>query len=149
MAAEAGVLGTPFVRLNDFAGRLSYLNELEQDYRLGFGHKTNDVEGFYASIQQWLDTPDRKAICAQRREKMLSEKIDYARFLTWFIESYPDSAHIMREDPEYQWRFRQLPIIDYFFDNGSISKKHSKIQLYRLKTRISSYLCSDKTRRVW
>ena len=106
MAAEAGVLGTPFVRLNDFAGRLSYLNELEQDYRLGFGHKTNDVEGFYASIQQWLDTPDRKAICAQRREKMLSEKIDYARFLTWFIESYPDSARIMKDDPDYQWIFR-------------------------------------------
>lgn len=106
MAAEAGVLGTPFVRLNDFVGRLSYLNELERDYRLGFGHKTNDVEGFYASIQKWLDTPDRKVICAQRREKMLSEKIDYAKFLTWFIESYPDSARIMRDNPDYQWRFQ-------------------------------------------
>lgn len=29
MAAEAGVLGTPFVRFNDFVGRLSYLHELE------------------------------------------------------------------------------------------------------------------------
>lgn len=106
MAAEAGVLGTPFVRLNDFAGRLSYLNELEQQYHLGFGHKTDDVEGFYASIRHWLAMPDRKAVCAERRDRMLSEKIDYARFLTWFIESYPDSARIMREDPGYQWRFR-------------------------------------------
>lgn len=106
MAAEAGVLGTPFVRFNDFVGRLSYLNELENKYHLGRGHKTNDVEGFYASIQYWLDTPDRKDICAERRQKMLSEKIDYAKFLTWFIESYPDSARIMREDPDYQWRFR-------------------------------------------
>ena len=106
MAAEAGVLGTPFVRFNDFVGRLSYLNELEIDYQLGFGHKTNDVEGFFASIQRWLDTPDRKAICASRRKKMLSEKIDYSRFLTWFIENYPDSARIMRENPDYQWRFK-------------------------------------------
>ena len=106
MAAEAGVLGTPFVRLNDFSGRLAYLNEIENVYQLGYSHKSADIEGFFQSIQKWLDTPDRKAICAQRREKMLSEKIDYAKFLTWFIESYPDSARIMREDPDYQWRFK-------------------------------------------
>ena len=106
MAAEAGVLGTPFVRFNDFAGRLSYLNELERVYKLGFGHKTNDVEGFFQSIQYWLDMPERKEVCAERREKMLSEKIDYAQFLTWFIESYPDSERIMRENPDYQWRFK-------------------------------------------
>ncbi len=106
MAAEAGVLGTPFVRLNDFVGRLSYLNELERSYYLGFGHKTDDVEGFYESIRKWLAIPDRKLLCQERREKMLSEKIDYARFLTWFIESYPDSVSIMREDPGYQWKFK-------------------------------------------
>ena len=106
MAAEAGVLGTPFVRFNDFVGRLSYLNELENDYHLGFGHKTNDVDGFYASIQRWLDTPDRKALCEERRQKMLSEKIDYAQFLTWFIENYPESQKIMRENPDYQFRFK-------------------------------------------
>lgn len=106
MAAEAGVLGTPFVRFNDFVGRLSYLNELENDYRLGFGHKTDDVEGFYASIQRWLDLPDRKEICAERRLKMLSEKIDYTQFLTWFIENYPESVSVMRDDPDFQNRFK-------------------------------------------
>lgn len=39
MAAEAGVLGIPFIRFNDFVGRLGYLNELEQIYQLGFGFK--------------------------------------------------------------------------------------------------------------
>ena len=106
MAAEAGVLGTPFVRFNDFVGRLSYLNELENKYRLGFGHKTNDVAGFYASIQKWLDFPERKVVCEDRRNKMLSEKIDYSQFLTWFIENYPKSWDIMKENPDYQFRFR-------------------------------------------
>lgn len=106
MAAEAGVLGTPFVRFNDFVGRLSYLNELENDYQLGFGHKTDDIEGFYASIQRWLDMPDRKSVCAERRQKMLAEKIDYAQFLTWFIEQYPESVRIMKENPDYQLRFK-------------------------------------------
>lgn len=120
MAAEAGVLGTPFVRLNDFVGRLSYLHELEcpkepgfvkdvhvpddKHYCLGYGHKSNDVEGFYRSIQKWLDTPNRKEICAKRREQMLSEKIDYAKFLTWFIENYPTSAKEAKNANEEFWK---------------------------------------------
>jgi hypothetical protein len=115
MAAEAGVLGVPFVRLNDFVGRLSYIHELEAPtdytprsngyiptidkhvpdalhYSLGYGHKTADVEGFFKSIEKWLAMPARKEICQERKQKMLSEKVDYAKFLTWFIENYPASA---------------------------------------------------------
>ncbi len=130
MAAEAGVVGTPFVRLNDFVGRLSYLHELEAPtdfaprsdgyipkidahvpdnthYSLGYGHKTADVEGFFASIERWLAMPDRKEVCAERRAKMLSEKVDYAKFLTWFIENYPASAEETRNaDTEFWKRFR-------------------------------------------
>lgn len=123
MAAEAGVVGTPFVRLNDFVGRLSYLHELEAPtdytprsdgyvprvdahvpdevhYSLGYGHKTADVEGFFASIERWLAMPDRKAVCAERRAKMLSEKVDYAKFLTWFIEQWPKSGEAMKAAPK-------------------------------------------------
>ena len=106
MAAEAGVLGTPFVRLNDFSGRLAYLNEIENVYQLGFSHKATDIDGFFQSIQQWLDTPDCKALCQARREKLLNQKIDLALFLTWFIESYPDSPRILLDKPEFQWRFK-------------------------------------------
>lgn len=123
MAAEAGVLGTPFVRFNDFVGRLSYIHELEYPtdytprkdgyvpfvdkhvpdevhYCLGYGHKTADVEGFYRSIEKWMAEPNRKEICAERRERMLSEKIDYAKYLTWFIENYPASQQDTRENQE-------------------------------------------------
>ena len=130
MAAEAGVVGTPFVRLNDFVGRLSYLHELEAPtdytprsdgyvprvdahvpdkvhYSLGYGHKTADVEGFFGSIERWLAMPDRKQVCAERRAKMLSGKVDYAKFLTWFIENYPQSAEQTRNaDIEFWKRFR-------------------------------------------
>lgn len=126
MAAEAGVLGTPFVRLNDFVGRLSYLHELEAPtdftprsdgyvpkidahvpdevhYSLGYGHKTADVEGFFKSIERWLAMPERKQVCAERRAKMLSEKVDYAKFLTWFIENYPQSVDAVRMADKSFW----------------------------------------------
>jgi len=106
MAAEAGVLGTPFVRFNDFVGRLSYLNEMEQVYQLGYGHKTNDVSGMLNSIKTLVENKDRKMITKEKRQKMLFEKIDFAKFQLWFIENYPDSAKIMKENPDYQYNFK-------------------------------------------
>lgn len=106
MAAEAGVLGVPFIRFNDFVGRIGYLRELEEVYQLGFGIKTNEVDKLYQTIKKLLDMPERKAVFQERRQKMLSEKIDYAKFLTWFIDNYPESSKIMKENPEYQYNFK-------------------------------------------
>lgn len=109
MAAEAGVLGVPFVRYNDFVGRIGYLNELEDEFHLGFGIKASDkgsAEKMYKVVEDLLATPNLKEEWQERRQRMLSEKIDYAKFLTWFIENYPESRRTMKETPEYQYRFR-------------------------------------------
>lgn len=120
MAAEAGVLGTPFVRFNDFVGRIGYLRELEDVYQLGYGiHATpltedspirrvdgtiqpSGTEALYNVVEQLvaMSTEERKHLFTVRREKMLSEKIDYAKFLTWFIENYPNSQHQTLEKQE-------------------------------------------------
>lgn len=112
MAAEAGVLGVPFVRFNDFVGRIGYLRELEDIYELGYGiHATqlteespirradgseqpSGVEQLYSRVEQLVAMPaeQRRTIFAARREKMLTDKIDCAKFLTWFVENYPASA---------------------------------------------------------
>jgi predicted glycosyltransferase len=112
MAAEAGVLGTPFVRFNDFVGRIGYLRELEDVYNLGYGiHATplpkdssirrNDgkiqpsgVDTLYETVECLVSMTanERKTIFSLRREKMLADKIDYAKYLTWFIENYPQSV---------------------------------------------------------
>lgn len=109
MAAEAGVLGVPFVRFNDFVGRIGYLNELENGYRLGFGIKASEEgapEKMYQVVKQLLAMPDLKEEWQLRRQKMLADKIDYAQFLTWFIEDYPESRKMMLENPDYQYRFK-------------------------------------------
>lgn len=109
MAAEAAVLGVPFVRYNDFVGRIGYLNELENVYHLGFGIKASEegsADKMYKTVEDILSMPDLKFEWQRRRQKMLSEKIDYAAFLTWFVENYPESHKIMKENPDYQWRFK-------------------------------------------
>ena len=105
MAAEAGVLGVPFVRFNDFVGRIGYLKELEDVYMLGYGIKTDQEDKLFSTVEELLKMPDRSAVFHERCKKMLSEKINYAAFLTWFIVSYPESRETMRSDPEYQLRF--------------------------------------------
>ncbi len=112
MAAEAGVLGTPFVRYNDFVGRIGYLTELEDKYKLGFGIKPGDPEALLSTIEGLINTENVKAVFAERRKAMLRDKIDVARFMTWFIEEYPESAIIMRHNPSYQDRFKSLYIQD-------------------------------------
>ncbi len=95
MAAEAGVLGVPFIRFNDFVGRIGYLRELEDDYHLGYGFRTHEQDGLLKTLQELLSMEDRTAVFQDRRRKMLEDKIDYRCFLTSFISGYPESKSEM------------------------------------------------------
>ena len=106
MAAEAGVLGVPFLRFNDFVGRIGYLRELEDVYHLGFGIKTNEVDKLYDIVGSLIAMEGRREVFQKRRTKMLSDKIDFASFLTWFIEEYPRSKKAFRENRDIQNQFK-------------------------------------------
>jgi hypothetical protein len=112
MAAEAGVLGVPFVRFNDFVGRIGYLNELENDYELGYGIKASSdgsVDALCSRVENLvaMKADERKVKFAERRAKMLSDKIDCAKFLTWFVDNYPASADAARKaDAEFWTKFK-------------------------------------------
>lgn len=92
MASEAAVLGTPSLRFNDFVGRLSYLEDLEHNYGLTTGIKTNEPEKLLNKIDEFLNTPDLKKEWSIRRTKMLSEKIDLTAFMVSLFENYPSTA---------------------------------------------------------
>ena len=106
MTSEAAVLGTPAIRCNTFVGRIHYLEEEEHKYNLTYGFRPEQSEAMFAKIDELLSMHNLKEEWQARRQKMLSEKIDYAQFLTWFIENYPESQKVMRENPEEQFRFK-------------------------------------------
>jgi len=114
MAAEAGVLGTPFIRFNDFVGRIGYLNELENIYQLGYGIKTNEKEKLFEVLKTLISMHERSAIFIRRKERMLSDKIDFAEFLTNFIQNYPTSYLTMKKNNEFK-----LKNIDFCYDTYS------------------------------
>lgn len=103
MAAEAGVLGVPFVRFNDFVGRIGYLRELEDIYHLGFGVKTNEAGTLFRTVEYLISMTGRKEEFQKRRTKMLENKMNLSKFLTWYIEQYPQSKETFKQNPDIQY----------------------------------------------
>jgi len=106
MTSEAAVLGTPAIRSNSFVGRISYLEEEEHRYGLTFGFRPDQKDAMFAKIDELLAMKDLKEEWQRRRDKMLADKIDVTAFMVWFIENLPESATIMREQPEFQYNFK-------------------------------------------
>ena len=131
MAAEAGVSGVPFVRFNDFVGRIGYLRELEDVYELGYGiHASvlpadspirrtdgsvqpSGVVELYKRVETLVNmhADERRVLWSARRNQMLSDKVDCAKFLTWFIENYPSSVEATRKADENSLGFLRLSLL--------------------------------------
>ena len=106
MSVEAAMLGLPSLRFSDFSGRISVLEELENKYKLTFGIKTTESNKLIRKMEEILSMPNCHQNFQERRTNMLSEKIDVTAFLIWFIEKYPESRKIMKENPDFQFNFR-------------------------------------------
>ena len=106
MSVEAAMLGIPSVRFSDFAGRISVLEVLEQKYQLTYGVPTDKPEQLLEKVNSLLSDTTLRETFQKRRDTMLNDNIDVTAFLTWFIENYPESHKIMKENPDYQLLFK-------------------------------------------
>lgn len=106
MTSEAAVLGTPSIRSNSFAGRIAYLEEEEHRYNLTYGFKPDDTERMFNKIEELLNMKTLKQEWQRRRQIMLQDKIDVTAFLVWFVENYPKSSEIIKQNPNHQNNFK-------------------------------------------
>lgn len=105
MASESAVLGTPAIYVNDlWAGST---NE-EDKYGLLYSFKTDENSQKMAILKavELLEDRKTKYRMLKKRQKFLKEHIDPTAFLVWFIENYPESKKIMKENPNYQYNFK-------------------------------------------
>jgi hypothetical protein len=101
MASEAGVLGTPSIYVSTI---VRYYNVDQEQY--GLVHNFLSFNGVIKKIDEILDIPERKKEYKNRQSDFLKQKIDFTAFLTWFVEEWPNSFKIMKENPDYQYRFK-------------------------------------------
>jgi len=88
MATEAGVLGTPSIYLSSLVGTMGNFEELEK-YGLVYSFQDQDLA--LDKALQFLEEKKLKEKWQKKRVKMLNDKIDVTKFMTNFIENYPES----------------------------------------------------------
>jgi uncharacterized protein len=106
MTSEAAVLGTPAFRCNDFVGKISVMNEKEEKYGLSYNYSPKDFNKMYAKLEEVISKKNFKKGFQQKREDMLSDKIDLSKFMIWLFENYPNSISEYQNNPDIQYRFR-------------------------------------------
>jgi predicted glycosyltransferase len=101
MASESGVLGTTAVYINSI--RRSYCEDQE---KFGLVYNFQDSKKAIFKIRDLVSHAEKLVNQKESRKSLLKEKIDLTAFLVWFIEKYPLSASIMKNNPDYQFKFR-------------------------------------------
>ncbi len=106
MTTEAALLGVPALKCNSFAGRLAVPNMLENRYDLCYSFKPGDFDKFLAKAEELVDTPAIKEHWATKVQAFANDHIDATAFFIWFIENYPRSKRIIKDNPEYIYNFK-------------------------------------------
>ena len=106
MCVEAAILGTPSIRFSDFAGKIGVLEELEQKYDSTYGFPVREINSLYKKIDELLINDNIREDWQNKRTKMLEDKIDVTSFWTWLIDSYPESIGTLKNNPNYQDKFK-------------------------------------------
>jgi len=104
MATEAAILGTPSIYLSSIKEKLGNMDELCRRYGLIYCYDRDD-DALEKAIEL-VRMPDVKAAWKKKRDRLLGEKIDVTAFMVWFVENYPKSIDIIREDPLIQYRLK-------------------------------------------
>jgi hypothetical protein len=102
MASEAAVLGVPSIYIDE-VGR-GYTDE-EGEWGLVHNFKPKEQDLAIKKAEE-LILLDNVQEFRKKRDKFLKDKIDVTAFTVWFVENYPESAKIMKENPDYQNRFK-------------------------------------------
>ena len=102
MAAEAAVLGIPAIFVS--AEKFAYISELE-DYGLLYHFHPENLHSSLEKLDTILSGDPQTNYFQKSRDVLLREKVDMTAFMTWFVETLPESARIMEEDLEYVQKF--------------------------------------------
>lgn len=101
MASECAILGTPAVYINSMEA--GTINEQE---KLGLVYHFRNGEGVIKKINELLVNSNLKENAQLKSDILIKSNIDLTAFLVWFVENYPESIQIIKNNPQYQYNFK-------------------------------------------
>jgi hypothetical protein len=104
-ASECAVLGTHAIYVNSL--KLGYIHEEDEKYHLVSDFSDPDCtdQHVIGKAKNLLSDVFLRNKGKMKRSALLRDKIDVTGFLIWFIEHYPESIKIWRDDPEIKNQF--------------------------------------------
>jgi predicted glycosyltransferase len=101
MSTESAILGTPALFVS--TSRRGYTDELESKYDMlyTFSDPHDAQKKALEKAIELLEDKDTKKKWQKKRKILLDEKIDVTKFMTEFIEGYPESFHILQKNNVY------------------------------------------------
>lgn len=106
MCAEACILGTPSIEVDDWYSDFEQYKLLNEKYGLLYGFTSNDSDQIINKIYELVANKNSSDERKSRRDAFLSEQIDLSEFMIWLFENYPRSASEFLSDPTIQNRFK-------------------------------------------
>ncbi len=106
MCAEAGYLGTPFIWYSHFFGKVFYLDEMINKYKLGYGIELGNEKKLFSVMEKIVSHSNYKNENLKRRDTLLKEKINLSNFMIWLFENYPKSIDKIKKNPDFQFNFK-------------------------------------------
>lgn len=101
MTSECAMLGTPAIYVNSLDA-----GTLQDQAKIGLIFSFRNSIGVIDKVRELLKTTSLKEDFRHRRNQLISENIDVTAFMVWFVENYPKSVKIIKEDPDYQLEFK-------------------------------------------
>ena len=97
MTSEAAILGTPALKCNSFAHKLSVPNMLEDEYDLCYAFQPDEFDMMLKKTEELLSTPGLKLTWKLKRERFLTAMTDPTEYLVTFIEGYNKRKQVSRQ----------------------------------------------------
>lgn len=101
MATESAIMGTPSVFVNSLDAGV-----FQDEVKYGLLYSYRNTNNLLSEIEDLLENKNLKKEHLQKKAILHQDKINVTTFMVWFIENYPESAKIMKENPDYQQRFK-------------------------------------------
>jgi len=100
-ASESVVLGTPAIYINSLNAGL-----FEEEEKRGLLYHLTRFDDILKTSHSILNDSNHKRTFKCNWEKLIADKIDPTAFMVWFIDNYPESKTIMKNNPDYQYTFK-------------------------------------------
>jgi len=102
MASESAQLGTQSIFINS----LPLMCNIKVGQEAGLIKWFKSSEGVMEYLKELIKDQNLKMKSISKSKEMQNSFINPTRFLTWFVENYPESKKRMEENPNYQLKFK-------------------------------------------